>query len=344
MNDNRYGAILRVNNVNEALPLGLSLLQERGEHAESRGMVTRRVPGPVSTIYAKPQERVLFDPIRDANPFFHLVESLWILSGSCRVELPRRFLNNITRFSDNGVTFHGAYGYRLRSAFGFDQIERAVDMLVRKPDSRQVVLSIWHPALDLGTTTLDTPCNDMVMLDIVDGTLNMTVCNRSNDAIWGAYGANAAQFSMLQEYIAISVGATVGHYVQQSNNFHVYVDNPFWLKFREGEYEHGHVHNPYSMGLVAPRPLAQNALDVSLLWGDCKRMADQVENGEDLAHLEYHSSFGQQVVNPVVRGYDLYKNKCYDSALKVLDEVAAPDWKLAMQEWVQRRADKAVAA
>lgn len=336
----KFGAILRVRNVNDALPQALRMLQEQGKPAVSRGMHTLRVPGPVSTIYDSPTERVLFDAIRDANPFFHLIESLWILGGSCRVDLPKRFLGNITRFSDNGYTFHGAYGYRLRHSFGFDQVERAIELLIRDGNTRQVVLSIWHPALDLGAKTLDMPCNDMIMLDIVDGKLNMTVCNRSNDAIWGAYGANAVQFSMLQEFIAASVNIPVGAYVQQSNNFHVYTDNPFWVKFREGEYEHGHVHNPYVNGWVAPLPIIRNPMDAVLLRRDCEGMCLQVEHGGPLEHYEYKSSFGREVINPVVRAYDLYKLKCYESAIKVLEEVAAPDWKLVMTEWVQRRAQK----
>ncbi len=337
----QFGASLRVRNVNEALPLGLQMLQSWGKPAESRGLHTLRVPGPVSTIYEQPTERVLFDRIRDANPFFHLMESLWIIAGSRRVELPQYFLNNITRFSDDGVTFHGAYGYRLRHAFGVDQIDAAVNVLTLRPDTRQVVLSIWHPGLDMGAKTLDVPCNDMLMLDIVDGKLNMTVCNRSNDAIWGAYGANAVQFSMLQEYIAASIGCGVGFYVQQSNNFHVYTDNPFWLKYRQGEYEHGHVHNPYMLNQVQAQPIAKNVMDTVLLRRDCEAMCAQVEHGERLDTLEYKSSFGREVIKPVVVAYDTYKLKQYSSALAVLAEVAAPDWRLAMTEWVQRRAEKA---
>lgn len=338
---NQFGASLRVRNVNEALPVALQMVQAYGRPAESRGMKTLRINGPVTTIYERPEERVLFDSVRDANPFFHLIESLWILGGSNRVELPSLFLDGIKRFSDNGVTFHGAYGHRLRKAFGFDQILRAIELLVSKPDTRQCVMSIWHPELDMRANTKDMPCNDMVMLDIVNGRLNMTVCNRSNDAIWGAYGANAVQFSMLQEFIAIYAKLERGFYVQQSNNFHVYEDNPFWLKYTAGEHDAGHVTNPYLSEQVQARPIAQSTMDAVLLLADCEGMCQQVENGENLEHFEYRSSFGQQTVSHVVRAYNLYKAKCYESAIKTLDEVAAEDWRLAMTDWVMRRAEKA---
>lgn len=338
---NQFGASLRVRNVNDALPIALQMLQAYGQPAESRGLRTIRVQGPVSTIYERPEERVLFDRVRDANPFFHLIESLWVLGGSNRVELPSMFLSSISQFSDNGATFHGAYGYRLRRAFGFDQIISAIDLLTKKPDTRQCVMSIWHPGLDLGANTKDVPCNNLVMLDVVNGRLNMTVCNRSNDVIWGAYGTNAVQFSMLQEFIAICVGLERGFYVQQSNNFHVYTDNTFWLNYNEGKHESGHVTNPYTREEVRARPIAQSALDAMRLLSDCEGMCKQVENGNALDHYEYKSSFGQTVIAPVVRAYNLYKIKCYESAIKVLDEVAAEDWRLAMRQWVSRRAEKA---
>lgn len=340
---NQFGASLRVRNVNEALPLGLQMIQTYGKPAESRGLQTIRVHGPVTTIYERPEERVLFDSVRDANPFFHLIESLWILGGSNRIELPRMFLGNIDRFSDNGVSFHGAYGYRLRKAFGFDQILRAIEMLVTKPDTRQCVMSIWHPALDMGANTKDMPCNDLIMLDVVNGRLNMTVCNRSNDAIWGAYGANAVQFSMLQEFIAIYAKLERGFYVQQSNNFHVYTDNPFWLEYVKGNHDAGHVTNPYDQGAVQASPIATSTTDAVHLLADCEGMCQQVEQGKNLDHYEYRSSFGQSVVGPVVRAYGLYKAKMYASAIRALDDVAAEDWRLAMTEWVTRRAEKACA-
>lgn len=341
---NQFGASLRVRNVNEALPLGLQMVNEWGKPAESRGLQTLRVHGPVTTIYERPEERVLFDRVRDANPFFHLIESLWILGGSKRVDLPSVFLNSIARFSDDGMTFHGAYGYRLRKAFGFDQIMRAIELLVTKPDTRQCVMSIWHPELDMRANTKDMPCNDMVMLDIVDGRLNMTVCNRSNDVIWGAYGANAVQFSILQEFIAVYAKLERGLYVQQSNNYHVYTDNPFWLAFKEGKHDAGHVVNPYTTEQVRARPIADSTTDAVHLLADCEGMCAQVENGESLLTYEYRSSFGQSVVRPAVRAYMLYKATQYQSAIRVLEEVAATDWRLAMQQWVQRRAEKAAQA
>lgn len=336
----KYGTIIRARNVNDALPMGLFALRDHGKPAESRGIKTLRVPGPVMTVYSNPRERVLFDPIRDANPFFHLMESLWILSGSDKVDLPRYFLNSIVKFSDNGRTFHGAYGHRLRQNRGVDQLITAAKVLILKPDSRQCVISLWDPVKDLDAVTKDIPCNDMIMFDIVEGRLNMTVCNRSNDAIWGAYGANAVQFSMIQEVLAALCGVETGVYVQQSNNFHVYPDNAFWFEFFKGEYTHGHVHNPYSTKQVTAGQLCENATDAMRFLTDCDELCYLAENPEDVPMIEgdYGSVFFKETVVPAIRAYDAYKAKRWDDASAYALHVASTDWRLAMSQWVARRA------
>lgn len=344
-----YG--VSVDNVNEALPLGLGLVFANGVPVCSRGLETLEVPGPVMTVYRNPTRRVLFDEVRDANPFFHLIESLWILAGDNGVALPRMFLDRIADFSDNGKTFHGAYGHRLRASFGFDQLTRVVTLLREKPDTRQAVLSIWDPRLDLGATTKDTPCNDLIMLRIQRGKLNMTVCCRSNDVVLGAYGANVVQFSMLLEWIAAMVGVEVGTYIQMSNSYHVYTDNPFWTAFKAGAHDSGHVHNPYMDPEVQPYPLANTPAEADQVAIDCFRMVTRANAGIHLFGNEYHenagpdelgyaSNFFVDVVVPIVDAYEKYKAKNYTKALETLTYCHAADWRLACSAWVLRRKEK----
>lgn len=342
--------VIDVDNVNEALPIGLNLLTWAGKPVVSRGMATTEMPGPVSTVYRNPTRRVLFDETRDANPFFHLMESLWIIGGSNRVALPKYFMDSIDRFSDDGVTFHGAYGHRLRHAFGYDQLASAISTLREKPDSRQVVLSIWNAAEDLGAVTKDLPCNDMIMFKVREGRLNMTVCNRSNDAVWGAYGANVVQFSMLQEWVASSLDLEVGHYVQQSDSFHVYEDNAFWQKcLDDANYPPVEHEDPYINGEVIPYPLVHGLElrdrmhDAMLFQRDCELLCSAAETGEDLLDERYTSTFFKDVVVPAITAYMHYKGKMWAHAHIALENIKAEDWRLAMTQWVQRRHDKAAA-
>lgn len=131
------------------------------------------VPEPVLVTYAHPRERVLFNTARDANPFFHLFESLWMLAGRNDVAPLKYYVHDIDQFSDDGETFHGAYGHRWRHserrqwntggdclATPLDQLDEIVQELREEPGSRRVVLQMWDVDQDLGVSvkTKDKPC------------------------------------------------------------------------------------------------------------------------------------------------------------------------------------------
>lgn len=351
-----FGAFVDAHSVDEALALGLGLVKDVGVPVVSRGMATLEVPGPVMTVYRSPAQRVLFDPVRDANPFFHFFESLWILAGANTVEMPAFFLKRITDYSDDGKMFHGAYGRRLRHygpqdplLGGIDQIGGVIEMLKENPDTRQAVASIWNPHLDFRTKTKDMPCNDMLMFKIRDGRLNMTVCNRSNDVIWGAYGANAVQFSMIQEFVAAAVGVEMGVYTQISDSYHVYTDansSKLWDKYVSGEWQPGgHVVNPYITGQVQAVPLFAKGMD----WEEASRELRDLnycfENGfantllTDM--LLDTAPMWLRVAQRMLGAYTAYKAGHMRSAITWAQAIPAPDWRLACLQWLARR-DKAL--
>lgn len=104
--------VLHVRNVNAALQRGVHLIFNEGVRRDSRNGPVKVIPEPVTTVYRKPLERVLFAAERDANPFFHFFEALWMLAGRSDVHFPARFAGNIVNYSDDGDTLHGAYGRR----------------------------------------------------------------------------------------------------------------------------------------------------------------------------------------------------------------------------------------
>ena len=215
-----------VRNVSEALFVVKQSLEENGVAVSTRGGDVLEFPGPVTTTYTHPRERVLFYPQRDANPFFHFMESLWMLAGRNDVQFVNTFNGRMNQYSDDGITYHGAYGYRWRKWFGYDQFDRVIERLLSFPNDRRTVLTMWDPVKDLVETNngKDYPCNTQIFFSERKDLLNMTVVNRSNDLIWGAYGANAVHMSMLQEYFAGRLELGVGTYTQFSNNLHAYVD------------------------------------------------------------------------------------------------------------------------
>lgn len=314
---------IRAKNVNEALARGLTWLLMAGKEYPSRNGGVLAYPEPVITTYLNPTERVLFSPLRDANPFFHLMESLWMLAGRNDLEFPKTFNSRFGEYSDDGVTVHGAYGFRWRQQFGVDQLDRLVRELRRDPSSRRAVLQMWDPAADLEKMEnggRDVPCNTTVFFDAKDGALSMTVCNRSNDAIWGAYGANAVHFSVLLEYMAAMVGLPVGKYHQVSNNLHAYLEK-FPREKLQALAESADALDYY--GTVSPRPMVTNPATFSV---DLEKFLWRPGESQDFGNPWF-----EEVANPVYRAW-------FSRSSADLTAIKAEDWALACTQWVERRA------
>lgn len=334
--------VIQTRNVHQALPEALYQLRKDAVPRASRNGPVRVFQEPVTTVYERPCERVLFWPSRDCNPFFHLYESLWMLAGRNDVESLARYVERMRTFSDDGLTFHGAYGFRWREWFGFDQLPRIIAALKADPTDRRQVLSMWDATQDLGRVGKDLPCNLQALFFITDdGALDMSVTNRSNDIVWGAYGANAVHFSYLQEYVAAAIERPVGKYRQVSFNFHGYeatiaqVEDLVDLApdpVLPSELRWAGL-CPYTDGVVEPFPLVSTPIEN---WdGDLQKFIDGGV-GDCFA-----DPFFACVAEPMREAHDIYKSGTgearYTETLAMLDVVVASDWRLASQEWVRRR-------
>jgi thymidylate synthase len=323
--------VINVRNVHDALPEALrelARLPNGGVQRETRNGAVRMFPMPVTTVYSEPTERVMFHPERDCNPFFHLYESLWMLAGRRDVKSVAHYVKRMADFSDDGVNFHAAYGYRWRKHFKFDQISRIIKALSTNPDDRRCVLQMWDAKVDLGQEGKDFPCNTIATFSVNWlGKVDMTVFNRSNDIVWGAYGANAVHFSMLQEYIAASIGRETGMYFQVSTNFHGYLQTLEPVLELVNSYD-----NPYKMDEVKPFPImteGQAAFDLDL--------STYLARGPIVG---FSTAFFRKVVTPMHWAHEAYKAGGVDrfiNAMEILNQCEATDWRRAAMEWIIRR-------
>lgn len=336
--------VITARNVNEALSIGLIHFSQPNNYrvTSPRGMTTWEYNSPVATVYKRPQERVLFWNLRDANPFFHFFESLWILAGRDDVKFLKHLLPTFDKYSDNGSTFHGAYGARM---YRFSQLRGAVDKLLTDRNSRRAVVSLYQPDMDSDYYGSDQPCNCTVTFKIRDDRLNMTVFNRSNDVILGAYGANAVQFSMLQELMAMWLDVEVGEYVQISDSYHVYV-NDQTLKLLNDPYE-AQQQDYYLCNMpgcsypAQPYALASGGASISdFMWDLTEFFAtfdlsmDYPKGGTD----SLRTPFFHDVVAPMWECFQLYRveGNLIDAAA-MTSHIAADDWRLASSQWLERR-------
>lgn len=332
--------VIQARNVNDAYLQGVELFKRH----IFLGLIDKEMsrvgpvyvwPEPVTTLFMRPMERILWDGLRDCNPFFHFFESLWMLAGRNDVAFPTRYNQRFSVYSDDKVTFHGAYGHRWRVAFGIDQIQEIINHLRKEPTSRRAVMQIWDAKMDLNRDGLDLPCNCTVKFDIRHGNLNMIVFNRSNDVLFGAYGANAVHFSVLHEYMATRLGVVVGNYHQISSNYHVYENT--WKEKVSPDLPVGR--DLYDQGLALPMHLFREAEGL---------------DGYDLKEIEQYvvgdvlADFACPAIKYVAIPYDniwaAWKAKDRDHAFVLLREAekVTPnlDWIIAARRWMERRVNK----
>lgn len=331
-------------NVNYALHEGARLIRERGQQSPSRNGPVLVAPEPVTTVYEKPDERVMLHPERDANPFFHLYESLWMLAGRQDLAPVAEYVSNIRNYSDDGgKTQPGAYGFRWRHQFDYrrgielDQIVWAIERLRKDTNDRRVVIQMWDPSADAYAADnggKDVPCNLVLLPSIREGRLDITVFCRSNDMVWGAYGANAVHFSFLQEYMARVLGLPVGRYYQVSNNFHAYlttldkagVDWPWG----------GSAPDPYAKGEVRPFPISDGILNKQEFREDLGMFM------EEPARVGIRNSFLKRVALPMVMAHRCWKKEHnLGAALEITAQMPDwCDWRTGAEQWLLNRNKK----
>lgn len=313
--------------INELLHAGALEVLNNGITEDTRNGPVLRLPGPLVTEWTNPRKRVLFSVIRDANPFFHLMEALWMLAGRDDVAFVSKFNSRIAEFSDDGVKFHGPYGHRWRHAFHMDQLEVCVQMLRHNPSDRRVVMAMWHPLHDLNHQGKDIPCNTHIYFSTVRGVLDMTVCNRSNDMIWGLYGANAVHMSIMMELVARATGLELGTMYTLSNNAHFYPNN-FKYSLEDIVDEEPTV---YLDGASHSQVLFKTMDGYKLFLKDC----------EDLCagtHPAPRTEFFRDTIFPMYRAWECHKNGNTKMAKKIAEkEVQSIDWGAAAAEWLGRR-------
>ena len=366
---------LTYKDVNEAfrgLVSGLNSGEIQTVEEDSRAGKVRRVLEPVTITYLKPRRRVLLNRERDANPFFHLFESLWMLAGRNDVESLSRYNSKIGKIaSDDGVTFNGAYGYRWRHKEWWDdkqthpgdpwiemtdQLDVLIEHLKKNPNSRRAVLQMWNVEDDLLKidSSNDVCCNTAVYFSIREEKnweaekkmampmppiryFDMTVTNRSNDVVWGTFGSDVVNLSFLQEYVACCLDAEVGVYNQFSNNLHFYLDNwkpDAWL----GDYHADAFTLPpvsYDREVFEAIHLVRNK---DIFDQEVKQFVDS----KFPWMTPWMEPFLNDVAAPMAKAFDFHKQRRYEDALFSISDMAgvASDWKAEARRWLIARRNK----
>lgn len=207
-------------NAAEAFVGELRNLAEQGSPLVVRGAETFEVRSRLVEIRF-PTERCIVIPHRRNDTFAAIAETMWVLAGHDDLDYLTHYLPRAPDFSDDGKTWRGAYGPRLRNWSGVDQLDTVLRVLRNDPSSRRAVINLFDPARDFAPSK-DIPCNNWLHFLIRDGHLVLNVVTRSNDIMWGFSGINTFEWSVLQEMMAFWLGVPAGEITYFISSLHLY--------------------------------------------------------------------------------------------------------------------------
>ncbi len=129
--------------------------------------------------------------------------------------------------------FSYTYHERIFKRWG-NQVEKAVEILKQKPNTRRCVISLWDPKEDLGNPS--APCLDFLWLVIRNDSLELHATYRSHHLATvteqgklmtgeGALVPNLYALGTLQKYVAETINKKTGPLLLHDFSGHLYVSN-----------------------------------------------------------------------------------------------------------------------
>ncbi len=152
-------------------------------------------------------------------------ELLWFLKGDTNI----KYLNDnrVTiwdEWADENGNLGPVYGHQWRSwpdpkGGTIDQIERVLNQIRNKPDSRRHIVSAWNPS-DVDNMALP-PCHALFQFYVAEGRLSCQLYQRSADYFLGV-PFNIASYSLLVHMFAQQCGLEPGEFVWTGGDVHLY--------------------------------------------------------------------------------------------------------------------------
>jgi hypothetical protein len=188
--------------------------------------------------FKNPRSRHLHLHGRKSNIFQLIAETFWVMAGANAVTpYLDFFLPRAKNYSDDGVTWHGAYGPRLHR---YSQFQTAVDQFRNDGiNTRRSFVTIADPTIDNleaieavygeGHVPKDIPCNRELHFYVENGEFHTKCIQRSGDLLFGTGSINPFEFSFIHELMynevkKIHPTVKLGSYRWHVTNAHVYSD------------------------------------------------------------------------------------------------------------------------
>ena len=150
-----------------------------------------------------------------------LGELCWYLAKSDQLDFVEYYIPLYKQSSVGGLVV-GAYGPRFFRWKSVDQISNIINLLKRKPQSRQAVVQLFS-RYDIAEGQSEVPCTCSFQFLLRDNALDLLVNMRSNDMTRG-FTHDVFCFTMLQEIVAKCLDVGLGRYKHFVGSLHLYVD------------------------------------------------------------------------------------------------------------------------
>jgi thymidylate synthase len=157
-----------------------------------------------------------------------IYELLWFLRGDTNVKwLQERGVSIWDEWADAQGNLGPVYGYQWRhwrtpEGGEIDQIQKLVDNLRNRPDSRRHIVSAWNPA-DVDKMALP-PCHALFQFYVANGRLSCQLYQRSADLFLGV-PFNIASYSLLTLMMAQVTGFKPAEFVLTLGDAHLYLNH-----------------------------------------------------------------------------------------------------------------------
>lgn len=154
-----------------------------------------------------------------------IYELLWFLRGDTNVKwLNEHGVSIWDEWADENGDLGPVYGYQWRSwpspdGRHIDQIANVVDMIIKTPNSRRLIVSAWNPAL-VDEMALP-PCHCLFQFYVAQGKLSCQLYQRSADIFLGV-PFNIASYALLTMMIAQVTGLKPGEFIHTFGDAHLY--------------------------------------------------------------------------------------------------------------------------
>jgi len=200
----------------------LGVLLDHGTEVSPRGLATREVLG-LSFRLRHPRRRCITNNARRFSLPLALGEFAWHMNKADDVASLAYYAKRWSEFADDGRRIAGScYGRKIFSANAdlTSQWDRMLDLLRADLLTRRAMLSLWDHS-GLNSSSVDVPCTATIQFLVRSGRVHAVVTMRSNDSIWGL-PYDVFLFTMLQEYLAVTLNLELGEYTHFAGSMHLY--------------------------------------------------------------------------------------------------------------------------